>query len=293
MVNALFEFGREGFLSGDLDWDLQNFKAALLDLNTAEVGVRQITSSTVATPIVVTTAVAHGYTNGDIVYIAEHINNLPANGLWVIAAASGSVFSLLRYTDGTTNSVGAGSAGSGGYAVNLGRGTVGTRFWDAFDGCQVTNGLSGNLASKTVTAGVADAADVLFTAVTGNTVEAVAIFQDTGTPATARMAALVTGKFLGIVAADAASSATTIWLDKPLPANVSSQTVAFSNGVSATTVTGTSGNRFVTCTALPGAIAAGNHGLISLAASGLPVTPNGGNITVAWQETPVPNIFKL
>ena len=42
---------------------------------------------------------------------------------------------------------------------------------------------SGNFASKTSTDGVADAADITFTAVTGATVEAIVIFLDTGTAA--------------------------------------------------------------------------------------------------------------
>lgn len=43
---------------------------------------------------------------------------------------------------------------------------------------------SSNLGSKTAVAGVADAADVVFSAVTGPTVEALVIYKDTGTAAT-------------------------------------------------------------------------------------------------------------
>ena len=43
---------------------------------------------------------------------------------------------------------------------------------------------SGALASKTFTAGVFDAADITFTAVTGNTAEAIVLFVDTGNAAT-------------------------------------------------------------------------------------------------------------
>lgn len=46
---------------------------------------------------------------------------------------------------------------------------------------------SGNLASKTVTAGVADAADVTFTAVTGDVSESIDMYQDTGVEATSRL----------------------------------------------------------------------------------------------------------
>lgn len=50
---------------------------------------------------------------------------------------------------------------------------------------------SGALASKTVTNGVADAADVTFTAVSGATVEAVVIYKDTGTESTSRLIAYI------------------------------------------------------------------------------------------------------
>lgn len=293
MVNALYELAREKFLGGDLDWDAQTFKAALLRFTgTSDTAIRQISSSTNATPIVVTTAVAHGFATGDTVYISDHTTNTAANGLFKITSASGSTFSLTRYYDGT-NVVGNGVGGATGYCVDLGQsgGTVGD-FYDDVDGGANAVGLSAAFTTKTKANGVADADDVTFTAVTGSAVEGVVIVRDTGTASTSELVALVTGKFLGVVAADAASSATTIWVDKPLPANVASQSVAFSNGITATTVTGTAGQRNLSCAALSGAIAAGNQGLIVLSGSGLPVTPNGGNIVVAW-DAGANRIFKL
>lgn len=50
---------------------------------------------------------------------------------------------------------------------------------------------SGNLTSKTVTLGVADAADVTFSTVTGATVEAVVIWKDTGTASTSPLIAYI------------------------------------------------------------------------------------------------------
>ena len=79
---------------------------------------------------------------------------------------------------------------------------------------------SANLSAKTVAAGVADAADSLFTAVSGASVEAVVLYKDTGT---------------------AGTSALIAYIDT---------------------------------------------------ASGLPVTPNGGDITVAW-DNGANQIFKL
>jgi hypothetical protein len=80
---------------------------------------------------------------------------------------------------------------------------------------------SANLASKTSTNGVADAADVMLIAVTGATVEAVVLYKDTGV---------------------AGTSALIAWIDT--------------------------------------------------ATSGLPATPNGGDITITW-DSGTNRIFKL
>jgi len=50
---------------------------------------------------------------------------------------------------------------------------------------------SGNLAGKTVAAGVADANDTTFTAVTGDPSEYLVIYQDTGVEGTSRLIALI------------------------------------------------------------------------------------------------------
>lgn len=50
---------------------------------------------------------------------------------------------------------------------------------------------SGNLTNKTSTAGVADADDIVFTAVTGDQAEALIIYQDTGTAGTSRLVAYI------------------------------------------------------------------------------------------------------
>lgn len=55
----------------------------------------------------------------------------------------------------------------------------------------VVGAESGALASKTFTNGVFDAADITFTAVTGATVEAIALFLDTGTPSTDKLIAYI------------------------------------------------------------------------------------------------------
>ena len=50
---------------------------------------------------------------------------------------------------------------------------------------------SGNLASKTVTAGVVDAADITITAVTGATVESLVVYKDTGVASTSPLIAYI------------------------------------------------------------------------------------------------------
>ena len=50
---------------------------------------------------------------------------------------------------------------------------------------------SANLSSKTATLGVADAADVTFSAVTGDQSEALVIYQDSGSAATSRLIAYI------------------------------------------------------------------------------------------------------
>lgn len=50
---------------------------------------------------------------------------------------------------------------------------------------------SGNLASKTVTDGIADAADFAFTAVSGASIESLVIYKDTGTEGTSSLIAFI------------------------------------------------------------------------------------------------------
>lgn len=104
MANALYDYGREGFLAGDIDWDADDIKAVLVDTGTYTVD------------------------------LANHQHH------------------------------------------------------DDLSGIVAT---SGNFASKTVTNGVADAADVTFSSVSGSSVEAIVIYQDSGTSGTSRLIAYI------------------------------------------------------------------------------------------------------
>lgn len=280
MADKLFTGGLNGFLNGTLDWDSTTFSAALVDLDTATTGVKQITSSTNATPIVITST-AHGFTNGDIVVITGHTTNTAANGIWAIAGVAANTFQL---TDPITggNSVGNGVGGATGRAVNLGPSASGDN-WNDFNGGLV--GSAVNLTSPTATAGVADAADVTFTSVSGATVEAVMIFRDTGTASTSVMAAFIDGRQIVTCAATAASSATSVAVERLRGGIPNGTTIAFSNGASATLSSlASAGDRTLTVSSLAAQITAGSRGDAPITGSGLPVTPNGGNITLTFDS---------
>lgn len=63
-------------------------------------------------------------------------------------------------------------------------------FHDDLSGIVAT---SGNLASKTTTGGVFDAADILISAVSGSTVEAIVIYKDTGVSGTSPLIYYIDG----------------------------------------------------------------------------------------------------
>lgn len=59
-------------------------------------------------------------------------------------------------------------------------------------------GTPQTLASKTYTTGILDAADITYTAVSGNTVEALIIYIDTGSAATSRLVAYIDTSVMGL-----------------------------------------------------------------------------------------------
>jgi len=289
MASRLFEKGREGFLDGSIDWDTNTIKAALLDLNTADTGVKTITAATNATPIVVT-ATSHGFTNGDFVAIGGVLGNLAANGVWKIANQATNTFELTDPVTGS-NVVGSAAYTSGGYAVNLGPSASGDN-WDDFDACLV--GTAVTLGTTTATAGVAGAANSTFTTVSGATAEAIGIYKDTGTASTSRMIAFIDGRQIVTCAAQAASSATTVAVERLVGAIPNGTVLTFSNGASATlSALASAGDRTLTVTALAAIITAGSRADAPITSSGLPVLPNGGDIAVNWDAVSGNKIFKL
>lgn len=184
MANALYDKGREAFLgpsSGQINWTNDNIKAVLLDI--ADYG-KAITNATNATPIVITST-SHGFSNGDTLMISGVGGNTAANGKFKIANVAANTFELTNYSTGA-NVAGNGAYTSGGFAVDL---TKDDNLDDIPSGARVAT--SGNLASKTVTNGVADAADVTWSAVSGDPSELVVIYKDTGVESTSRLIAYI------------------------------------------------------------------------------------------------------
>lgn len=289
-MNGLTELGRQGFLDGSIDWDTDTIKAGLLDpVAATDVAIKAITGATAATPIVVT-ATAHGFTNGDLVYIDNVGGNTAANGFWKIANQATNTFELTDPVLGS-NAIGLSAYTSGGYAINYGPSTA-SDMYDDVNGCIV--GTDQTLGTKTVTAGVADAADPTFPTVAGgSTVRAIVIYKDTGTPSTSRIVGYLTGKQIVTVAAAAAGAATSIAVD-PLVNGIPTATVlAFSNGRTATLSAGANaGDRTLTVSALANALSVGNRALAPITGSNFPLSTNGGNVGVTFDNGPY-KIFKL
>lgn len=84
--------------------------------------------------------------------------------------------------DWDTNTIKAILVDTGAYTVNL---STHDNLDDVPAGARIAT--SAALSSKTVTDGVADAADVTFTAVSGATVEAIILYKDTGVESTSRL----------------------------------------------------------------------------------------------------------
>jgi hypothetical protein len=71
-----------------------------------------IASSTDASPIVITTAAAHGLTDGDAVWIIGHAANVTANGVRIARVRTPTTFALL--TPSTRTNIAGAGAGAGG-----------------------------------------------------------------------------------------------------------------------------------------------------------------------------------
>lgn len=79
-----------------------------------------ISSSTNATPIVITTSLAHGFVAGDYVVIPGHLTNTNALGVWKVGTvASATQFEILQLDGTNTTGNGTGTSGTVAKANNL------------------------------------------------------------------------------------------------------------------------------------------------------------------------------
>lgn len=277
MSNRIFEKGRQGFADGSLDWDTNSFKA-VLESFVADTHIKAITNATNANPIAYTVT-SHGWSVGDIVVILLVGGNLAANGTYKIGTVvDANTLNLLTVADGLAVQ-GSAAYTSGGVMINM---TQATNRAD-IDAGQVGTPVA--LTTPTVANGVLDADDPTFTSVTGAQCLGMFIYKDTGVAATDRLAIWQDGRCLVTVAADAASSATTVWVEPLAGAIPSGTSLVFSNGKTAVlSAPAAAGARSLTVGALANAIAAGNTSDAPTTNNNLPVTPNGGNITITFDS---------
>lgn len=168
----VFSKAYEKAWSGEIDWTSDDFELSLIDLSDG-LGLA-VTGATNATPIVVTST-GHGLSNGARVAIAGILGNTAANGEFVVASATTDTFAL-QTTNGV-NVAGNGSYTSGGYIVPLDE----IEFADELTGVVATEAMSGEAF---LSGGRLDAGDVVFSALTGDPVDAIVITKDTGSAAT-------------------------------------------------------------------------------------------------------------
>ncbi len=143
---------------------------------------------------------------------------------------------------------------------------------------------SGNLTSKTFTNGVFDTDDFSFVSAIGDPSEAVILYIDTGTPATSRLVYFNDGRLQVQVAAAASTGGTSITVEDLPGAIASGVTMSLVSGTGpATIVTSASaaaGARSVSVTSLSANLSADAVYEYATTGSGLPISPNGGNINM-------------
>jgi hypothetical protein len=257
-----------------------------LDGSLTDTAISQVTAATNATPIVVTTASAHGAAAGDLVVIlANGANgNTAAIGTFRVTAPSGSTLSLQSADEDTPlNTTGNGTWAGTACMINLSK--IAT-FADV-DGAKVGGQADKSLSNCVINAnGIIDADDpASWTAWTG-TVSAFLLALG-ATPGTAGNIPILfqDGKTNVHVTADAATSATTIWV-RTLEGDIANGTaIVLSNGVTATLSAGaTAGQKSLTVSAISGPIAAGHTGDAPVTGSGLPATLTSGTLTETFSN---------
>lgn len=279
MSNRFLDKARQAFAAGDLDWDAQTFcvMPLRLDGTLTDTCIKAITGITTATPPVVTSA-SHGFSNGDIIVQRGVAGMLNANGTFKVAGVTTNTYQLTTL-DGQ-NVVGTGTYTSGGCAINL---TL-ADFYDDVDGALCTGApafaSAAALASKTNTNGALGAANITGITLNDTCHGIMLVRNNANTAASSQVVHFADGRTMVRVVADAASSATTLWVEPLEGPLANGTTIQMTNGVTVTlSAAASAGARSLTVSALSGSIAAGHHGDAQTTNSGLPLTVTSGTFT--------------
>jgi hypothetical protein len=313
MANALHEAGRNGFLksgAANVNWvtglgGSGIVNAVLMQTTTFTTGIKQISGATTGATAAAVACTAHGFTNGDIVLISGVGGTTTANGIWVIGGQTTNAFNLFDPTNPTLQGTLVGTYTSGGYAVNLGP-SLGT--WASYSanilGGSVTTANCQAIATPTEADGVASAAGVTFPSVpVGNPITGIMLLASSSSVAQTLTStdvpiAWIDGQMI-VTCGGAIAAATTLPVER-IPAPIASGIVlAFSDGNTAT-LSGAASAFARTLTVSSATVTVGARATAPATGSGLPVTPNGGNISITWDTVSSPpttgqhvGIFKL
>ncbi len=189
MANAIFEQMRELALGAGLDWVSQDYRAALVDLATADGYGIAVTDATNATPIVCTTATAPP--TGAVISQQGITGNTNANGHFRVTNLTGTTYSLQDYV---TDANVAGNGVYGGADPSFFR-LDGALNLDDIPGGARHALLGASIASKAIVAGAADSADWTWTSVPadgGDDSDLVIVYEETGVEATSRLLLSIT-----------------------------------------------------------------------------------------------------
>lgn len=174
-MSATFVRARKKIWDADIDWLVDNIKFLLIDVQSL-TQAKAITGATNATPISIAST-GHGLTTGDFVDIHGVGGNTNANGHRKVTVTDANNYTLQDPVTGA-NIAGNGAYTSGGFGISL----EVIEFISDVSAAIVSR--SSNLASKTSTRGIIDAADPQFALVSGATSELIMIAKDTGSDAT-------------------------------------------------------------------------------------------------------------
>lgn len=149
-------------------------------------------------------------------------------------------------------------------------------------------GTAAALTGKTNTLGVLDADDPTFIGLTGDTVEAYVLYLHTGTESTSTLIGFFDGKFQVEIAADAAGGATSIIIEK-LPAPIAELGVLSKiSGTGPATIVieadAAEGDHILNVSALASSLSAGAVYEFLTTTAGLPLTPNGGDVSITFSN---------